>query len=195
MSTTTGLTNIEYITIFFNYLIYKNAASNLLDKDQLLPRVFDKIEKDLYLLGSTAIEDQLQDDVDDVLFNFIKTGIKVWVLTGDKTDTAKSIAFSCKLITHEFILFEFREKTNYKDIYDKITEFLSKVNSGPEKKYALIVSLDEINKIMTKPELIERVKSTNIFIKKFELMFFSFINYQSAAMQCFVVELLLNKKR
>lgn len=123
----------------------------------MLPKVFDKIEKDLYLLGSTAIEDQLQDDVDDVLFSFIKTGIKVWVLTGDKTDTAKSIAYSCRLITHEFVLFEFKEKTNIKDLYDKITEYLSVVNKESNKKYALIVSLEEINKIMSKPELTERV--------------------------------------
>ena len=125
----------------------------------MLPKVFDKIEKDLYLLGSTAIEDQLQDDVDDVLFNFIKTGIKVWVLTGDKTDTAKSIAFSCKLITHEFVLFEFKEKMSVKDIYDKISEFLSQVNREPNKKYALICSLEEINKIMSKVELTERVRT------------------------------------
>ncbi len=131
--------------------------NNPLEKDNLLPKVFDMIEKDLYLLGSTAIEDQLQDNVDDVLFNFIKIGIKVWVLTGDKTDTAKSIAFSCKLITHEFILLEFKERSNYKDIHDKLTEYLSQVNKEPNKKYALIVSLDEINKILSKPELTERV--------------------------------------
>ncbi len=123
----------------------------------MLPKVFERIEKDLFLLGSTAIEDQLQDDVDDVLFNFIKTGIKVWVLTGDKTDTAKSIAFSCKLITHEFVLFEFKERMSVKDIYDKISEYISLVNREPQKKYGLIVSLEEINKIMSKPELTERV--------------------------------------
>ena len=142
-----------------------------MEKDKLLTKVFDKIEKDLFLLGSTAIDDQLQDDVDDVLFNFIKTGIKVWVLTGDKTDTAKSIAFSCKLITHEFKLFEFKEKSNIKEIYDKINEFLLTVNHQPNKKYALIVSLDEINKIMNKPELTERVFKIKFFIK-FSLLFF-----------------------
>jgi len=124
----------------------------------LLPKVFDKIEKDLFLLGSTAIEDQLQDDVDDCLFNFIKTGIKVWVLTGDKTDTAKSIAFSCKLITHEFVLFEFKERMSVKEIYDKISEYISQVEREAQKKYALIVSLEEINKIMSKPELTEIVR-------------------------------------
>ncbi len=79
-------------------------------------------------------------------------------MTGDKTDTAKSIAFSCKLITHEFILLEFKEKSSVKEIYDKITEYITKINIESNKKYALIVSLDEINKIMSKPELIERVK-------------------------------------
>lgn len=115
----------------------------------------------------------MQDNVDDVLSNLIKTGIKVWVLTGDKTDTAKSIAFSCKLITHEFILLEFRERSNLKDVYEKISEFLSQVNREPNKKYALIVSLEEINKIMSKPELIERVKlKTSQIFSIFKYFFF-----------------------
>lgn len=88
-------------------------------------------------------------------------------MTGDKTDTAKSIAFSCKLITHEFILLEFKERCSLKDIYDKITEYLSQVNREPNKKYALIVSLDEINKIMSKPELTERVLFLHLFSFKF----------------------------
>jgi phospholipid-transporting ATPase len=79
----------------------------------------------------------------------------VWVLTGDKTDTAKSIAFSCRLITHEFVLFEFPEKCSTNLIRDKLHQFLNQIltDAEMEKKHALIVSLDEITKIMAKEDL------------------------------------------
>ena len=78
---------------------YNKAIENL-QKEFLMPKVFESIENNLTLLGATAIEDKLQDNVGECLECFIKTGIKVWVLTGDKVETAKSIAFSCKLLTH-----------------------------------------------------------------------------------------------
>jgi len=60
--------------------------------------VADQIEKDFILIGSTAIEDKLQDDVGGTL-EFIKSaGIKVWVLTGDKIETAINIGISCNLL-------------------------------------------------------------------------------------------------
>jgi magnesium-transporting ATPase (P-type) len=77
-----------------------------------------EIEKDLLLLGSTAIYDDLQDNLKDTLDYFLKTGIKVWVLTGDKYETAKSIAFSSKLILPNNKIYEFNNIEN-KDIIDK----------------------------------------------------------------------------
>lgn len=112
-----------------------------------MPKVFDKIEKDLFLLGSTAIDDQLQDDVDDVLFNFIKTGIKVWVLTGDKIDTAKSIAFSCKLITQDFKIFEFEEFLNEKKISVYLDNFLYYLNEFYDYKQNLFSRNDIENSL------------------------------------------------
>jgi phospholipid-transporting ATPase len=53
------------------------------------------------LLGATAIEDKLQDKVGETIFKLKQAGIKVWVLTGDKIETAINIGFSCKLLTHE----------------------------------------------------------------------------------------------
>jgi phospholipid-transporting ATPase len=52
----------------------------------------------LTLLGSTAIEDKLQDEVADTISSLKEAGIKVWVLTGDKIETAINIGYSCKLL-------------------------------------------------------------------------------------------------
>lgn len=61
-------------------------------------RAAEKIENEFNLIGSTAIEDKLQDEVADTI-QFIKdAGIKVWVLTGDKIETAINIGFSCSLL-------------------------------------------------------------------------------------------------
>jgi magnesium-transporting ATPase (P-type) len=54
-----------------------------------------KIETGLELLGATAVEDALQDNVRDTLQSLGAAGIKIWVLTGDKVETALNIALSC----------------------------------------------------------------------------------------------------
>ena len=50
------------------------------------------------VLGVTAIEDRLQDGVDQTIFDLARAGIKLWVLTGDKQETAINIGYSCKLL-------------------------------------------------------------------------------------------------
>lgn len=59
----------------------------------------EDIERDLILLGATAVEDRLQDNVPAVLRDFLKANINVWMLTGDKLETAENIGRSCNLIT------------------------------------------------------------------------------------------------
>jgi len=54
--------------------------------------------QDLRLLGASAIEDKLQDGVPEAIATLSKAGIKIWVLTGDKLETAINIAHSCNLI-------------------------------------------------------------------------------------------------
>ena len=55
----------------------------------------------MLLIGATAIEDKLQDQVGETISALKNAGIKIWVLTGDKMETAVNIARSCKLITPE----------------------------------------------------------------------------------------------
>ena len=64
----------------------------------------DAIERDLTLLGGTAIEDRLQDGVPDTIALLGQAGIKLWVLTGDKVETAINIGFSCNLLGNDMDL-------------------------------------------------------------------------------------------
>ena len=68
------------------------------NREEKVAEVDALIEKDLILLGSTAIEDKLQDEVADTIRFMKRTGIKVWVLTGDKVQTAIEIGVSAGLI-------------------------------------------------------------------------------------------------
>eukprot|EP00250_Pteridium_aquilinum_P005611 c15683_g1_i1 orf=163-3783(+) len=76
------------------------AKSALRDRDKKLDEVAELIERDLVLLGCTAIEDKLQEGVPACIETLAKAGIKIWVLTGDKMETAINIAYACSLINN-----------------------------------------------------------------------------------------------
>ena len=67
------------------------------------------IENDFILIGSSAIEDQLQDDVGEVISFIKEAGINLWVLTGDKVETAINIGFSCEALDKETEIFIINE--------------------------------------------------------------------------------------
>ncbi|XP_020292724.1 probable phospholipid-transporting ATPase IA isoform X3 [Pseudomyrmex gracilis] len=79
---------------------YHNASISLRNRDSMIEQAANLIETKLTLLGATAIEDQLQDEVPETIQALLQADIKVWVLTGDKQETAINIGYSCKLITH-----------------------------------------------------------------------------------------------
>lgn len=76
------------------------AKSALRDREKKLDEVAELIERDLVLLGCTAIEDKLQEGVPECIETLAKAGIKIWVLTGDKLETAINIAYACSLINN-----------------------------------------------------------------------------------------------
>ena len=78
-----------------------------------MDKAAELIEKDLFLLGATAIEDRLQDGVPDTIHSLAQAGIKIWVLTGDRQETAINIGYSCKLITEEMNLIVVNEETHF----------------------------------------------------------------------------------
>ncbi|KAH7433506.1 hypothetical protein KP509_07G072400 [Ceratopteris richardii] len=80
--------------------LYAKANASVSGRATLLHEAAQYIEKDLALLGVTGIEDKLQVGVPETISGLKDAGIKVWMLTGDKQETAISIGFSCDLLTH-----------------------------------------------------------------------------------------------
>ncbi|WCJ35717.1 ATPase E1-E2 type family protein / haloacid dehalogenase-like hydrolase family protein [Euphorbia peplus] len=68
------------------------------DRDAMLDELAEKMERNLVLLGATAVEDKLQDGVPQCIDRLAQAGIKIWVLTGDKMETAINIGFACSLL-------------------------------------------------------------------------------------------------
>lgn len=69
------------------------------NRQEQLDAIYEEIETDMTLVGATAIEDKLQDGVPDTIANLAAANIKIWVLTGDKQETAINIGYSCRLLT------------------------------------------------------------------------------------------------
>ncbi|CAL5361204.1 unnamed protein product [Camellia sinensis] len=68
------------------------------DREAMLEKISDMMEKDLILIGATAVEDKLQKGVPQCIDKLAQAGLKIWVLTGDKLETAINIGFSCSLL-------------------------------------------------------------------------------------------------
>uniref|UniRef100_A0A7M4FWM3 Phospholipid-transporting ATPase n=1 Tax=Crocodylus porosus TaxID=8502 RepID=A0A7M4FWM3_CROPO len=78
--------------------VYHRASTSIQNRALKLEESYELIEKNLQLLGATAIEDKLQDKVPETIETLMKADIKIWILTGDKQETAINIGHSCKLL-------------------------------------------------------------------------------------------------
>ncbi|KAG0130770.1 hypothetical protein HOY82DRAFT_486269 [Tuber indicum] len=123
--------------------IYDKAATTINNRGEELDKAAELVEKELYLLGATAIEDRLQDGVPDTIHTLQTAGIKVWVLTGDRQETAINIGMSCKLISEDMNLVIVNEEdmeSTRNDLSKKLAAIKAQKSSGAEPEaLALII--------------------------------------------------------
>lgn len=93
-----------------------------------LDKAAELIEREFTLLGATAIEDKLQDGVPDTIHTLQSAGIKIWVLTGDRQETAINIGMSCKLISEDMTLLIVNED-NAEATRDNLSKKLNAIKS------------------------------------------------------------------
>lgn len=122
---------------------HEAASSALTDREDRMEEVADALERGLTLLGGTAIEDRLQIGVPQSIALLGKAGIKLWVLTGDKVETAINIGFSCNLLDNDMELLVIRPESSTIEAIDKmLTDYLQKyfgmTASGAELENAKI---------------------------------------------------------
>lgn len=123
-----------------------------------MEKLHDELEQDLEVIGATAIEDKLQDnvrrpivDAAEVIDQLKRAGIKVWVLTGDKVETAKTIGFACALLEKEMTLLEVLSGTQ-SELTTKLEAIRADIKMqsvlGRENNFGLIISGDALLGIM-----------------------------------------------
>ncbi|KFP45346.1 putative phospholipid-transporting ATPase IG, partial [Chlamydotis macqueenii] len=87
------------------------AKMALQDREEKMAKVFEDTEADMHLIGATAVEDRLQEQSAETIEALHAAGMKVWVLTGDKMETAKSTCYACRLFQTSTELLELTART------------------------------------------------------------------------------------
>lgn len=125
--------------------VYNDAATTMGgNRADELDKAAELIERDLTLLGATAIEDKLQDGVPDTIHTLQTAGIKIWVLTGDRQETAINIGMSCKLISEDMTLLIVNEESAEatRDNLQKKLSAIQSQNAGGFAMEALALVID-----------------------------------------------------
>lgn len=110
---------------------YQEAAASFVDRDEKLDALGREIEDGLELIGVTAIEDKLQDGVPAAIQTLLDASIRVWMITGDKQETAVNIAVSCRLVANPddvmMLNVDDKAETAAADAHAKLDAFLRHV--------------------------------------------------------------------
>lgn len=116
---------------------YHEASVSLDQREEKMEELASALERDLVLLGATAIEDRLQDGVPETIADLKRAGINVWVATGDKLETAIAIGYSTLLLSKEMNLVVVRggEYGQPNSAYDQLKKAVQKFFGGNEALY------------------------------------------------------------
>eukprot|EP00792_Barthelona_sp_PAP020_P006686 TRINITY_DN3056_c0_g2_i1.p1 TRINITY_DN3056_c0_g2~~TRINITY_DN3056_c0_g2_i1.p1 ORF type:complete len:1071 (+),score=262.99 TRINITY_DN3056_c0_g2_i1:162-3215(+) len=137
------ITKAEADSFLGNLYDAENIVGN---REQHVHSVYSTLEKDFVLLGLTAIEDRLQQDVPQVVDYFRKAGIRFWMLTGDKQSTAIQIGISCSLYNpNSDILIDIGAKAppgNQPHFSRNIKSILDEISKIQEKRKPYVVVID-----------------------------------------------------
>ncbi|XP_066331467.1 probable phospholipid-transporting ATPase 8 isoform X2 [Miscanthus floridulus] len=159
------LTEEQYVVWNQEYSSAKNSVHT--DHDAAVEKASEDIEKDLVLLGATAVEDRLQNGVPECIYKLAQAGIKIWILTGDKLETAVNIGYACNLLRKEmediFITLE-NSSTNasegssgegnrmsaFEEIDRKLQDARGKISQkGTSTSFALIINGNALTHALT----------------------------------------------
>lgn len=125
--------------------MYTKAKQSMTNRQYEMNRIAERIEKNLHLLGAVASEDKLQDEVPQTIYQLMLAGIKVWMLTGDKQETAINIGYSTKLLSTDSTVF-ILDSDNRQELRRNCVRYSRKVSST--FKPALVVNGNSLSHII-----------------------------------------------
>lgn len=129
----------------------KEANLDMVNKAKLIEERVAEIETGCYLIGATIVEDKLQDQVPTCIRDLRLAGIKIWMLTGDKFNTAYNIGLSCNLISNSLHIFKIKGEEG-EDLDKLIQEFKKfkkrNLTSDEIKNYGIVIDSTALNFIL-----------------------------------------------
>ncbi|XP_023688666.1 phospholipid-transporting ATPase IF isoform X2 [Paramormyrops kingsleyae] len=115
------------------------ARTALQQREERLAEVFSFIEKDLELLGATGVEDKLQEKVQETIEALRLAGIKVWVLTGDKHETAVSVSLSCGHFHRTMNILELVQQKSDSECAEQLRQLARRIREDHVIQHGLVV--------------------------------------------------------
>ncbi|EJU00637.1 phospholipid-translocating P-type ATPase [Dacryopinax primogenitus] len=135
---------------------YDEASIKIEGRSEGMSQVIAEfLEKDMELLGLTGVEDKLQDEVKSTIELLRNAGIKIWMLTGDKIETATCIAISTKLVARNQYIHQVAKLKTHDEARDQLRFLQSKpdcclVIDGESLQLMLTMFKQEFIEIATK---------------------------------------------
>ena len=164
---------------------HKTLENKLYQKD--LEKIVKYLESDITLLGVSALEDKLQDEVEKDIKKFIDAGINFWMITGDKMDTAESIGYSCGIFSEDTDVYKIRETNNVDKVIKVMTDISNKIN-------AIDTELNNITKLHQEKMIKENKIINDKKFKKFRNRYNS-VNYNPESKNYFDIIYLNNTNK
>ncbi|XP_048196575.1 phospholipid-transporting ATPase IK [Perognathus longimembris pacificus] len=132
---------------------HRRACLLLQNRAPALYQLYDEMEQNLQLLGATAIEDKLQDGVPEAIQCLKKANMKIWMLTGDKQETAVNIGFACQLLTENMLILEDQEISRILETYWESNNNLQapprrNLKSLPQINMAMVITGDFLDQLL-----------------------------------------------
>ncbi|RCK59425.1 putative phospholipid-transporting ATPase DNF3 [Candida viswanathii] len=133
---------------------YSEAKTALTNRGKLIEKVGGEIEINLELSGATAIEDKLQDGVSEAIDKLRRAGIKLWMLTGDKRETAINIGYSCRLIKDYSTVVVLSNDEGKDALTDRIISSTLEVKAGRVAHSVLVIDGGTLTEVEQDPTLL-----------------------------------------
>ncbi|XP_016518883.1 probable phospholipid-transporting ATPase IF isoform X2 [Poecilia formosa] len=116
-----------------------SARTALQRREEKLQQAFAHIENHLHLLGATGVEDKLQDKVPETIEVLRRAGIKIWVLTGDKHETAVSVSLSCGHFHRTMNILELLQQRSDNECAEQLRRLARRIKEDHVIQHGLVV--------------------------------------------------------
>lgn len=129
---------------------FESAERSLVDREANIYKACELAENNMTLLGASAIEDKLQDRVPETIDFLLKCGIKIWLLTGDKRETAVNISMSSKLLSPKMNIMTFEcESQDSESVRAQLASFIALAKKNAGRKNGLVITGDYLSTLVS----------------------------------------------